>query len=303
MTDRKSHMDTTIRIGVCIPKSPSVFWKPVYQGIRDRIDAYETEGVPIELIMRYEPLLPDQGGNESFSEWVKEKHLQGLILFPKGRSTFLRDIASRVNTTVMGVRNVDLLDLCGYIGTDPDEEGRLAAQLLFQKMPNTHNIAIIRPNYRYYDYTTVGRRWGFCNYLNHDLLDQTISVQDIFVDFHSKLSASMIARELAIRFTGGSLDCVYATAGNIGEVCQGLFKARRAQYPDGQNPFSHTCCIGHEYPKSAQRYIEAGLLGGCLSQDSYQYGYQALEQTVERCLGRRKKRTWDFIPPKVEWFL
>ena len=291
-----------MRIGVCIPKSPAVFWKPVYRGIRDRAAAYEKSGVPIWLMMRYEPLTPEPVKNDLFTGWLGEKQPKGLILFPKGRAAFLRDIVSRFHTTLIGVRNADLFDLCSYVGTDPDVEGRLAAQLMLRRMPNIQNVAIIRPNYRYYDYTTTGRRWGFCDYLIREKI--AVEIQDIFIDFQSKVSAAMIARSLTAQYADLPLDCIYSTAeGNVGEVCQGISKALRANWPEGKNPFLHTCCIGHEYPKSAQQYIDAGLLAGCLIQDAYQCGYQALEQTVELCLGHKQTRSWNFIPPTTQWYL
>lgn len=301
MVDGRYHNPNAVRIGVCIPKTPAMYWRKVYEGLRDRALEYESRGVPIWLMMRYTPLQADPENKADFFEWLHQKQPDGLILFPKGRAAYLRETALHIPTTVLGVRTVDLMDQCGYVGTDPDGEGKLAAEMLLRHRPDVRHIAIVRPNHRYFDYTTAGRRWGFCDALISQGLG--IDISDLFIDFQSKVSAAMIARSLSQRYTGAPLDCVYCTEGYVDAVCQGLSKARRAQWPDGRRPFAGTFCIGHEIPTNAPAYIEARLLAGCLSQDAYAYGRKAMEQTVDRCLDRGKASEWDFIPPNVEWFL
>lgn len=301
MVDGRYHNLDALRIGVCIPKAPARFWKQVVEGIRDRAAEYESAGTLIWLMMRYDPLQDDTERKIAFYEWLDQKNPQGLIVFPKGRATYLREAAARVNTTVLGVRNVDLMDRCDYVGTDPDVEGKLAAQLLLDHHPGVKRIAILRPKNHFYDYTTAGRRWGFCD----DLVRRELGIvfNDLFIDFQSKVSAAMVARSLSQLYREAPLDCVYCTEGYVDTLCQGLSKARRAQRSDGNSPFAETFCIGHEIPRNAQAYIQAGLLAGCLSQDAYRYGRQALELTVKRCMGYRKTPQWEFIPPNVEWFL
>lgn len=301
MVDGRYHNPNAVRIGVCIPKTPAMYWRKVYEGLRDRALEYESRGVPIWLMMRHTPLQADPENKADFFEWLHQKQPDGLILFPKGRAAYLRETALHIPTTVLGVRTVDLMDQCGYVGTDPDDEGKLAAEMLLRHRPDVRHIAIVRPNHRYFDYTTAGRRWGFCDALISQGLG--IDISDLFIDFQSKVSAAMIARSLSQRYTGAPLDCVYCTEGYVDAVCQGLSKARRAQWPDGRRPFAGTFCIGHEIPTNAPAYIEARLLAGCLSQDAYAYGRKAMEQTVDRCLDRGKASEWDFIPPNVEWFL
>ncbi len=301
MVDGRYHNPNAVRIGVCIPKTPAFFWRRVYEGLRDRALEYESGGVPIWLMVRHDPLQAEPEHKAAFFEWLHQKQPEGLILFPKGRATYLRETTLRIPATVLGVRNVDLMDRCGYVGTDPDVEGKLAAEMLLCHRPDVRHIAIVRPNNRYFDYTNAGRRWGFCNEMVSRGLG--IDIRDLFIDFQSKVSAAMVARSLSQGYAGAPLDCVYCTEGYVDAVCQGLSKARRAQWPDGSRPFAGTFCIGHEIPTNAPAYIAAGLLAGCLSQDAYAYGRKAMEQTVARCLDHEKGLDWDFIPPNVEWFL
>lgn len=292
----------SVNIGVWIPRYPAVFWRPVYQGIRARAAQYAAEGIPIHLMMQYIASEQEQELSENFIEWFETKQPQGLIAYSKGRSSFLRQYASRASITVLGARNSDLFDVCSFVGTDPDAEGDLAAELLLRHMPKVRNVAILWPAHDYYDYTSQGRRYGFCNRLvDHGPVP---AVYDLHVDFHSKLSSAMIARELSRRYQEykQNLDCIYVTNDMVGIACLAVAKARRSSHEGEWNPLSKTICIGHERPKNAQQYIEAGILGGCLTQDAYRYGFHAVEQTVERCLGRRKGRAWEFIAPKVEDF-
>jgi ABC-type sugar transport system substrate-binding protein len=98
--------------------------------------------------------------------------------------------------------------------------------------------------------------------------------------------SSLIAREINTKYRD-KFNCIYCVDGIMEKVCLAIKKLKLND---------SVLCIGHEKPRSIDRYIAEGFPIACIEQDVFSQGVKAAGLAVDYIKNK-------IVPPKTDYYI
>lgn len=243
---------TSQEVFCILPDSPSYFWRPLFQGLCSDgypcrchiLSTLSDESLALEYLR-----LAKEGGAKVLivSLPMTEKIRAALEEYAEHALVILLTQFGDVKNTV-------------YVGEDARQTGWLLGEAYLKNLSRFSRIILLESPAAWKD---SRRSDGF---LERVLPEGIKCIGRIKLPDTGPALASRLARELSARFSD-EFDCVYCNNGLLYHVALALEKLRMA---------SRAICVGYEYEKRNQKYIDNGLIAAWAAQDPYLQGIRAM---------------------------
>lgn len=271
---------------VMIPSRPSYYWRKAVHGMRDAgRDAELRDGLRISLDFEYYATLFEQERIREMYEGFQDDEkpdYAGYIIYPVGDRSCTDFVSQKSKSRPVVIFNEaenkslrfegGAAENIAYISADHCREGREAFSLIEADGTGLHHIAAVVPSADKGENAAMLRARSFM--AAAAAFDPDITVSSINIEVRSRITSAILAGKIYELSKTKPIDCIYVSSGVTYVACEAVLKLRQ-RFPED---FRDTFIIGHELSPADMKYLKAGLIKGCVAQDAYLQGYEAVRQ-------------------------
>ncbi len=241
-------------IGVAMPIVPSFFWKVAVEGMNAACEEYKGR---VELKHSYYSEFSDETDVLYCLETLAERKPDGCICVPAPFPKVSGLLASLPVPFGLFNRNEDIPSKLFYIGSDSQQEGMKAAELMHYLTGKSRQVAVLVSK------SGNPRAAGFCGWYRERGVEPSVCVADT----SEKLAQAKITRFLQQQ---GRPEGIYVADGLTHVACRALKKLKYK-----------AVVIGNECAKQDVPFVENKTIQAYFKQDIYTQGYLSVKYMAD----------------------
>lgn len=269
-----------VAIYVILPETPSYFWDCEYPAPLD-----DTLSIKYNIYSR----IGDDAMVLRYLHQAIELEAKVIVIAAQLNDEMRGLLASFAKTGLVLYLNEynDTFNSC-YVGSDPAADGHQLAELCLRHTDSCDRLLVIR-NKEFSDGSTMRQRYDA--FAGSVMGMAALDVMDMTLPIATPLLASLLAREMALRFQQYAYNKVVCLSGFTYSLCLAVQKMKL--------PFA-VQCFGFEDAPQNEKFADLGLLKGTVCQDFGAQLAEALRLAQEFVRTQRyPSRRFFFIPSRV----